>query len=287
MKVAIVILNYNTSSDCKKCISFVKQQRQVDSEIIVVDNNSITSDLVNLRNICTENSCTLIECTKNSGYSAGNNVGLKYASQKNYQYALIINPDVELTYSLFLFKVVSQMEADENIVVCGTDIILPNTSVHHNPLIELSFWDEFDWIGCQYRHRKQLPGTWWLGDYRHSGYCEKLHGCCFMIRISFLRSINFLDESTFLYSEEPILASQVKNMGKKLYYISDVQIIHNHKKATKGNPAKKWKILSKSRAYYLKKYSGYSKIPLYLILISRKIQDLAYNIHFKLRKYED
>lgn len=287
MKIAIVILNYNTSSDCEKCIGFIKRQRQVESEIIVVDNNSTVSDLVNLRKICAESSCTLIESKDNKGYSAGNNIGLKYASRKKYQYALIINPDVELTDSLFLHGVLSKMESDENIVVCGTDIVLPNTAVHHNPLKELSFWDEFDWIGCQYRHRNQIPGTWWLGDYMHSGYCDKLHGCCFMIRISFLCSINFLDESTFLYSEEPILASQVKNMGKKLYYIADIQIIHNHKKKTKGNPAKNWEILSKSRAYYLKHYSGYSKISLYLILLSRKIQDFAYYIHFKMRKYEN
>ena len=40
MKVAIIVLNYNSSADCRKCISHLKRQEGVEIEIIIVDNPS-------------------------------------------------------------------------------------------------------------------------------------------------------------------------------------------------------------------------------------------------------
>ena len=40
MKVAVIVLNYNSSTDCRKCISDLKRQEGVELEIIIVDNCS-------------------------------------------------------------------------------------------------------------------------------------------------------------------------------------------------------------------------------------------------------
>ena len=40
MKVAAVVLNYNSSADCKICIDYLKKQVDVELEIVVVDNAS-------------------------------------------------------------------------------------------------------------------------------------------------------------------------------------------------------------------------------------------------------
>ena len=39
-KVAAIVLNYNTSADVRKCLSYLKKQKDVDLEVIVVDNAS-------------------------------------------------------------------------------------------------------------------------------------------------------------------------------------------------------------------------------------------------------
>ena len=284
--IGIVILNYNTSIECEKCIEYIHTQRDVNYLIVLVDNCSSKDDVKKLEIIAREKNVKLIKNVQNNGYSAGNNVGLKYACDRGCKYAVIINPDVELVNPFSLKRMCEVMDNDATVAVCGTDIVLPDSNVHHNPSKELSFIDEFDWIGCYYRYRHKPQGTWWLGDFSVSSYCEKLHGCCFMIRMSFLCTIGFLDEHTFLYSEEPILAKQVERTGMRMYYIADVQIIHNHIKSAKGNPLKRWKILSESRKYYLKHYSGYKTIPLFLILLSRQIQNLIFLFYFKF-KYRD
>ena len=40
MKVAVIILNYNSSADCCKCVADLKRQEGVELEIIIVDNCS-------------------------------------------------------------------------------------------------------------------------------------------------------------------------------------------------------------------------------------------------------
>lgn len=92
LTIPIILLNYNSSSDCRKCISFLKNQKNVEIEIVVVDNCSKSEDLCLLRTLCQEEQCTLIENKENRGYNAGNNIGLRYAVRKGYKYALITNP---------------------------------------------------------------------------------------------------------------------------------------------------------------------------------------------------
>lgn len=38
MRVPVILLNYNSASDCRKCVSFLKRQQGVELEIIIVDN---------------------------------------------------------------------------------------------------------------------------------------------------------------------------------------------------------------------------------------------------------
>ena len=40
MKVAVIVLNYNSSADCCKCVADLQRQEGVELEIIIVDNCS-------------------------------------------------------------------------------------------------------------------------------------------------------------------------------------------------------------------------------------------------------
>lgn len=121
--VAVIILNYDSSSDCRKCISFLKKQRGVELEIVVVDNCSRADDVEQLRQLCKEQDCTLIENHENRGYNAGNNIGLRYAAEKGYKYAMIANPDMEFPQEDYMARVVVKIEEDSNIAVLGTSIV--------------------------------------------------------------------------------------------------------------------------------------------------------------------
>lgn len=82
MRVPVILLNYNSASDCRKCVSFLKRQQGVELEIIIVDNCSREDNSDDVKELCQKQGCTFIPATKNRGYNAGNNIGLRYAAKK-------------------------------------------------------------------------------------------------------------------------------------------------------------------------------------------------------------
>ena len=204
MRIAVIILNYNSSDDCRKCVSFLKRQKGVELELVLVDNCSPDGDKVEA--LCREQGCTFIASPENRGYNAGNNIGLRYAAEKGYQYALIANPDMEFPHPDYVKRLVEVMAQDEEIAIVGSDIITPE-GIHQNPKIRknLNWRNSFDWVQSLFPKSKTHSNTpEWVINPQFSQFCTCLNGCCFLIRMSFLKDINFLDEDTFLYGEDPI-----------------------------------------------------------------------------------
>ena len=125
MEIAIIILNYNSSKDTIKCLNFLRQQQNVDLHIIVVDNCSQEQDRCIVEQECSTLGIEFIVSSENRGYSAGNNIGLRRATEIGAKYSLVINPDVELLDKNYLAKLVAVMEQDEDVVVAATDVVIP------------------------------------------------------------------------------------------------------------------------------------------------------------------
>lgn len=67
MRVPVILLNYNSASDCRKCVSFLKRQQGVELEIIIVDNCSREDDRNDVERLCQKQGCTFIPATKIGG----------------------------------------------------------------------------------------------------------------------------------------------------------------------------------------------------------------------------
>ncbi len=276
MKIAVIILNYNSASDCRKCVSFLKRQDGVELEIIIVDNASPRAgERETVEELCELEGCTFLASPENHGYNAGNNIGLRYAAEKGYTYALIANPDMEFPQQGFVAALVHKMEEDKRIVVCSGDILTPE-GLHQNPQREATYYEELFWMFTTLRNLRSKK--WFSLDWQGSRVVEKVSGCCLMLRVDFVRQIGFFDENVFLYSEEPILRQQVLSAGKHMYYLSEVSALHRHVKGEKGNPRGRMKAFFKSRDYYLRKYSGYTGMKLRLLFMSCYIHKIVYGI---------
>lgn len=284
MKIAIIILNYNSGADCRKCIGYLKAQQGVEQEIVVVDNCSHDDDRKAVELLCKEQGCTFIANNENKGYNAGNNVGLRYAAEKGYEYALIANPDMEFPQKVYLSKLLAKMQEDDNIVVCGSDIIGPD-GIHQSPMGKEGDWrGSFKWIKDIFGNKNKKNDAYdFIDNYCESHYCYKVSGCCFMTRMSFIKGIGFFDENVFLYCEEAILSRQVELSGKKIYYLATAQAVHRHIKNEKSNPAKRFKAWGKSRCYFIDKYSGYPWYGKLLAKLSMKMYVLTFTLYNKIK----
>ena len=245
-KIWCVILNYNSADDCARSIADLKLQQNVDCGIVVVDNASSMEDLNSLRGICERTGVVLLENPVNRGYSAGNNVGLRYAAEHGAELAMIVNPDMRFPDTEYVSALSRVFELDDKIVVAASDI-LNIEGWHQNPNVPDQGWrSSFDWINGLIVGNRRPPNV----KYEKNGICEKLSGCCFMIRTDFLQGIGFFDEYPFLYCEEAILAAQVKRSGMKMYYLADRQAIHYHVATSKGNTLSRFRQFCRSRTYF-------------------------------------
>lgn len=284
MKIAIIILNYNSCADCHKCIGFLKQQQGIEQKIIVVDNCSREDDRNAVEALCKEQNCTFIANGENKGYNAGNNIGLRYAAEKGYEYALIANPDMEFPQKDYLAALLTKMQEDEDIVVCGSDII-GTDGIHQSPMYRDGNWrSSFGWIKDILGKKKKSDAYDFIDNYKESHYCHKVSGCCFMIRTAFLKGMNFFDEKVFLYCEEAILSRQVEMSGKRMYYLATAQAVHRHIKSEKGNPTKRFRIWGKSRCYFIDRYSNDHLIGKQIAKLSMKMYVTTFILYNKLKK---
>lgn len=264
--LSVVLLNYNASADCRTCLKYIKKQDYETLEIVVVDNASEPEDRSALQTLCEEEKVILLLNDKNSGFSAGNNIGLRKAAEHGAEYVLIINPDVQLRSRNYLSRLVSIMQNDESIAIAAGDMV-GLSGDHQNPSRYFSYWEEVLWP-IEKIKRKCVAQKKEACSWQHSGYCEKLSGGCLLMRMRFLQEIDFLDEGTFLYLEETILRHQVLQLGLHMYYSSDVEVLHAHEKLTGQVSLQQMKQLWKSQDYYLEKYKPYKGVKKWLLVLS-------------------
>ena len=282
MRVAAVILNFNSYEDTKQCVSGLKKQSGVDTEIIIVDNYSDRpNEIENLRNICLETSSLLLCASNNSGYNAGNNIGIKYAIDNGFQYILIANPDMIFRDSLYIKKMLLAAEKDSEIAVVGSDILTPEGH-HQNPISfkEECFFDNFSWIKNLFFPHKEKSYDW-NTSYQKSRICSVLNGCCLLIKTDFLKRIGCFDERVFLFGEEKILGAQVRKTGYKMFYYGEIQAIHNHSQKKEGNQWHRLRTLKHSEMVYLKYHSNYSLFLKFILWIQLHLKYFLLFVKYK------
>lgn len=251
MKAGIVILNYNTfeltCNLARKCLSMSKIDR-----VVIVDNNSKD----NFESFChQQNNDKLfyIKNDKNTGYAAGNNLGLKYLFNSGFNIGIIANPDVDFSENTvncvlqsfenldYKYPVVSCVRTLNGSKKTGQFWWIPN---YTSALIEsLYFGRKYLNSSCVKRTNKVIDNV-----KNNEIEVEVVGGAFFAADLSFMEKIGYLDENTFLWYEENILAFKVREAGKKELLLLNCEYQHNHVKQSKQN--KKLNIFMSSKRYY-------------------------------------
>lgn len=262
--VAIVILNYNS---WQLTIDFIENEiSKIElaerTQIIVVDNCSPNESVEKLKK-WNENhqKIILIENKKNTGYAAGNNVGLQWAGKNNYEYAWVTNTDILFDDPQTLKKMISVLEKDSTIGVVSPKVFTPSGMETNRNLFRPSVWD-LSLGKIQYRKKgRTLPESLKGVDDTYC-YNYRPQGCCMLLNLEAAKKVNYMDEHTFLYMEEPILAERMLNNGYKGACCLEVNVIHNHSTTVTSVAKRKqiYKWQHESEMYYYKKYRNFSSL---------------------------
>ena len=152
----------------------------------------------------------------NLGYSAAINFGSKYLIQELGECNIVVsNPDVLITKEKDIKELLSVLR-NEKVGAVGPTILehgnlnrgWKNPSPLLDSVLNLPYLHRF------IRNKKMMYSpTYYSGDISQ---VDVISGCFFCISSKVLEQIGFLDENVFLYYEENILSSKLKNIGKNL-----------------------------------------------------------------------
>lgn len=272
-EVAVVILNYKSWRDTLNEIDMCHKEIGIDYEnIIVVDNASPNESKEELEKN-SQLGYRFIYSTENNGYASGNNIGLKYAFNQGYKYALILNNDILFNDKEFLKKLLEVVDKDNKIAVVNPDIYSPSGYLFNRDSTRPNL---FDYTIGMYLYKKRGRK---IQDIDKYGYVYRPQGCCMLVDLNKLNQVDYMDDSTFLYYEEVILAERLLNKGFRCACCTDTSIIHNHSTTVKSSFELNEiiKIKNKSFSYYLKEYRHYSNLKIKMCCVFNFLKEKCLN----------
>lgn len=268
MKLAFICVNYNNSKiTIEYIMNVIEIKQNFDVKIIIVDNASHETDMLELENFIIDlnnNDVVLIKSIKNLGYFKGLNLGVNYIDKVEYDYVVIGNND--LIFESNFINQLSIKNFNNNVFVISPNIIRID-GVHQNPHIV----NKFSLI--QRLYRKIYFSNYYIGYFIYLFYnCFRYflikedrvnndkeqiilmgYGACYILTKNFFDNFNELHAPIFLMGEEGILANQVVSGNGVTLYSPDLIVNHHDHKSISKVPSKKLYSFSRvSYKYYLK-----------------------------------
>ncbi len=230
-KLCIIILEYNNPKmtlSTLKSLAKARLPQNIKHQTILVDNSPVpdgtlekaVKEFKNLKYIVTH---------KNTGFAAGNNLGIKKALKQKYDYFLLLNNDVKVSPSFLvnLFKSIKE----------GADLVVP----------KIYFAKGYEYHKDRYQKKDLGKVIWYAGGLidwdnvysKHLGMDEVDQGqfnksqsvelanfCCVLIKKQVFNLIGLLDENYFLYWEDADFSIRAKKAGFNLVYQPKSKIWH-------------------------------------------------------------
>lgn len=255
-RVLVIILNYNTWQRTIATVDMLSHTLCVPTDDILVVDNASTNDSYEQLNAFRQQTLQFHLCRakQNAGYAAGNNIGIRYARQEGYRYAWILNNDILIEDKNILSKMLHILTTDKKTAVVNPDIYSPDGRLFNRESKRPGFWD-YTFGMLQYRKLgRQITD---IGGY---GYVYRPQGCCMLTDLKKLEEAGDLDEHTFLYGEEVILAERLLKKGYLCACCTEGRVVHDHSGTVKDHISKKKQkeLKLESFRYYLTAYRGYS-----------------------------
>ncbi|MBR4803833.1 MAG: glycosyltransferase [Bacteroidales bacterium] len=233
MRLSIVIVNYNVKFFLEQCLNSVFEALQgIDSEVWVVDNNSVDGSVAMLKEKFPQ--VRLIANKENVGFSKANNQALR---QINGDCVLLLNPDTLVESDTFA-KCLAFMDEHPDCGGLGVKMIngegeYLRESKRGFPTPKVAFYKISGLIKL-FPHSPKYA-HYYLGhlDPDQTAEIEILSGAFLMTRKEVLDKIGLLDENFFMYGEDIDFSYRIIKAGYKNYYLPTTRIIHYKGESTK------------------------------------------------------
>jgi len=231
VKLAVVIIHYNTSGDLDRCLASLNAYpASAGGRVVVVDNASQDEGLADVHRRYPD--CEWIFNSENEGYAKGCNRGL---AAVDAEYYLVLNPDVVVQPGA-LDRLLEFADAHPRAGIVGPQLLNEDGSIQHScrrfytfrtlllrrtilgrifpdsETVRRHLMQDFD-------HRQDRPVDWILGG-------------CLLARGSAVARTGPMDERFFLYFEDVDWCFRMWRAGFEVLYTPDARFVHRHRRAS-------------------------------------------------------
>jgi len=281
-------VNYNVKYFLEQCLcSVLKAMRNIDGEILVVDNASTDGSFEFFKNRFEK--VNFIWNKTNVGFAKANNQALKIAKGDNI---LFLNPDTIVPEDCFekCIEFLNQNNCALGVKMLdgAGNFLKESKRAFPSPATSLFKLSGFS---------KLFPQSKIFSKY-HLGYLNEnenhevdiLAGAFMMIPKKILTITGGFDEQFFMYGEDIDLSFRIQKAGFKNYYFAGTCMIHFKGESTKKGSLNYVKMFYKAMSIFVKKHYGSSRAGMFhffiqLAILSRaSLAAVSRVLHFNVRK---
>lgn len=224
--ISIIIVTYNSEKEIVNCInSLLPQVKEIDGEIIVIDNNSYDNTISLITNI-SDIRISINKNEKNLGYTKANNQGIKNAKS---EYLLFLNPDT-IVPSGVINTLINEIQNNKNCGAIAPQLRFPNKIIQNScrrfPRRRDIIYES---IGLSKLFKKSKEFNYWkMGDFDHKTTClvDQPAGAALLIPKKIIDEIGLFDEQFPMFFSDVDICKRIWGVGYNVQYNINSYITH-------------------------------------------------------------
>lgn len=220
-ELIIYILHYNNYQKTKLCLDSILKHTINKIEIIIIDNFSTNNSLHALKEYTKYKDIEFIENKENLGYAKANNLAIRDAKQRGFQYAYLLNNDTEIIGENHFDVILDVIKKDSKIGILAPKIVDITKNGHSLNTNQSVYLKLLEMVKVLNKRKTTIPD------------CVEVleaHGAALVVNVdAFLKCRGFPWEF-FMYGEESVLSKRmIWNNYKILWLINaDIYVLHHH-----------------------------------------------------------
>jgi GT2 family glycosyltransferase len=216
--LAIIILNYNTLAKSKSLVNSLIQQGITSNSIYLIDNNS--NDQTEIGELAQHKKVSFIQSKKNTGYAAGNYLGIEAAITDGKKYLLLLNPDIQISYHA-IESLYTRLAAEKKLAVAG-----PRICYKEQP--DLIYSDGGVFLKDSSFRAKHLNNKKGISEAvkEVKPELDYINGSALMFKKEVLDAVGYMRTDLFMYYEESEWCLRIKKAGWQLMVLTNVTAYH-------------------------------------------------------------
>lgn len=255
-RIGVVLVNWNSDEVTIPCVESLLSGSRVPDCIVIVDNASLPGSVERIIESCP--SVHIIRNKANYGFTGGNNIGLAYLLENNFDYAWILNNDTEVDPTC--------LEALASSLDGNTGVAAVTGKIYYHGKDRLLWFAgaTFNWLTFKIGHRGL--GEIDNGQYDINENIDFFDGCSILVRCEVLKMVGLFDNHFFAYNEDLDLAFRIRKRGYAMLYIPQSVLYHkigssigkNTFQATTGGTSTSVQqfLMNRNRIYIARRYAN-------------------------------